>query len=252
MFVTLGVRDPLQWLNSSAFQKVICYFMLSACGWGSYLSVPAIYSCPLCALFYRRGARREIFQPGLGCCTWQRSLQLWRTGTIWNALSYACVDCVCVLTWSPLYIVSCVQLAHPVLDSLKSTERQWLVDLLFAFNSGNIGKFGELRSHWEKQVSYAAMWRGCHSLHRQRKTSVLVCFMFIAARFSITWSADEAEDLSLVPYGGGWPFEVVGWPARKLLPGVSESAFCYRWPSNDLPLTDNWHLRRSPKKHSCP
>jgi hypothetical protein len=28
------------------------------------------------------------------------------------------------------------QLAHPILDSLKDTDKAWLVDLLYAFNSG--------------------------------------------------------------------------------------------------------------------
>lgn len=36
-------------------------------------------------------------------------------------------NCVCLLLF---------QLAHPVLQSLKGTEHGWLIDLLFAFNSG--------------------------------------------------------------------------------------------------------------------
>ena len=29
-----------------------------------------------------------------------------------------------------------LQLAHPILNSLKDTDKQWLVDLLYAFNAG--------------------------------------------------------------------------------------------------------------------
>ncbi|KJE95440.1 proteasome 26S subunit [Capsaspora owczarzaki ATCC 30864] len=47
-------------------------------------------------------------------------------------------------------------LVHPVLDSLRSTEHAWLVDLLFAFNSGNIAKFQQLAPHWRKQSDLAA------------------------------------------------------------------------------------------------
>ena len=45
-------------------------------------------------------------------------------------------------------------LAHPVLETLKSTERAWLIDLLYAFNSGNIPKFDQLKSHWVNQVGH--------------------------------------------------------------------------------------------------
>lgn len=33
-----------------------------------------------------------------------------------------------------------LQLAHPILESLKDTENAWVVDLLKAFNSGDIKK----------------------------------------------------------------------------------------------------------------
>ena len=44
-------------------------------------------------------------------------------------------------------------LAHPVLESLKQTERSWLIDLLYAFNSGDIPRFDQLKVHWQNQVS---------------------------------------------------------------------------------------------------
>lgn len=43
-------------------------------------------------------------------------------------------------------------LAHPVLQSLKGTEHEWLIDLLFAFNSGDLAKFELLRPQWQKQA----------------------------------------------------------------------------------------------------
>ncbi len=46
------------------------------------------------------------------------------------------------------------QLAHPVLESLKGTDKDWLVALLYAFNSGNIAKFEELKKGWATQVGY--------------------------------------------------------------------------------------------------
>jgi 26S proteasome regulatory subunit N9 len=42
-------------------------------------------------------------------------------------------------------------LMHPVLDSLKATPREFLRDLLFAFNAGDIGKFDVLSSSFQKQ-----------------------------------------------------------------------------------------------------
>lgn len=42
-------------------------------------------------------------------------------------------------------------LQHKVLNALKNSSRQWLVDLLYAFNSGNIQKLNELKKYWGKQ-----------------------------------------------------------------------------------------------------
>ncbi|NXH80070.1 PSD13 ATPase, partial [Edolisoma coerulescens] len=47
-------------------------------------------------------------------------------------------------------------LMHPVLESLRSTDRQWLIDTLFAFNSGNVETFQALKSAWGKQPDLAA------------------------------------------------------------------------------------------------
>ncbi|KAI6184295.1 26S proteasome non-ATPase regulatory subunit 13 [Aphelenchoides bicaudatus] len=41
-------------------------------------------------------------------------------------------------------------LAHPVLKSLENTPEEWLVNVLFAFNSGNLLKFRENEKHWSQ------------------------------------------------------------------------------------------------------
>lgn len=43
---------------------------------------------------------------------------------------------------------------HPVLDSLRDTDRQWLIDTLYAFNSGDVDRFQTLKSAWGQQVGF--------------------------------------------------------------------------------------------------
>ncbi|CAH1800153.1 unnamed protein product, partial [Owenia fusiformis] len=47
-------------------------------------------------------------------------------------------------------------LAHPILDTLRNTEKQWLVDTLYAFNSGDLAKFQALKPQWQTQPDLAA------------------------------------------------------------------------------------------------
>jgi len=47
-------------------------------------------------------------------------------------------------------------LAHEILASLQNTEHQWLVDLLYAFNSGNIDGFNNLKEKWGQQPDLKA------------------------------------------------------------------------------------------------
>jgi len=42
-------------------------------------------------------------------------------------------------------------LQHDILESLRSGDQAWLVDLLYAFNSGDMKKFDSLKSHWATQ-----------------------------------------------------------------------------------------------------
>ncbi|XP_011823889.1 PREDICTED: 26S proteasome non-ATPase regulatory subunit 13 [Mandrillus leucophaeus] len=48
------------------------------------------------------------------------------------------------------------QLMHPVLESLRNTDRQWLIDTLYAFNSGNVERFQTLKTAWGQQPDLAA------------------------------------------------------------------------------------------------
>lgn len=39
-------------------------------------------------------------------------------------------------------------LAHPIIESLRGTDNEWLINLLHAFNSGDIGKFEQMKPTW--------------------------------------------------------------------------------------------------------
>jgi len=41
---------------------------------------------------------------------------------------------------------------HPILGSLNGSQDQWLVDLLFALNRGDLEKFNALKPLWSLQV----------------------------------------------------------------------------------------------------
>lgn len=47
-------------------------------------------------------------------------------------------------------------LSHAILKDLKVEKNQWLVDLLFAFNSGNLKKFENLKQKWSHQPDLKA------------------------------------------------------------------------------------------------
>ncbi|XP_039594038.1 26S proteasome non-ATPase regulatory subunit 13 [Polypterus senegalus] len=47
-------------------------------------------------------------------------------------------------------------LMHPVLESLRNTDKQWLIDTLYAFNSGNVEKFMSFKTAWGQQPDLAA------------------------------------------------------------------------------------------------
>ncbi|KAI4454612.1 26s proteasome non-atpase regulatory subunit 13 [Holotrichia oblita] len=62
-------------------------------------------------------------------------------------------------------------LAHPVLETLKTTENSWLIDLLYAFNSGDINKFESMKTKWASIADLAAQ-----ELFLRQKISLL-CLM---------------------------------------------------------------------------
>ena len=75
--------------------------------------------------------------------------------------------CVCVCLWggstsSHLLVFS--QLMHPVLESLRNTDKQWLIDTLYAFNGGNVEKFQGYKSSWGQQVSGQRSGRSRHRI----------------------------------------------------------------------------------------
>jgi hypothetical protein len=47
---------------------------------------------------------------------------------------------------------------HPVLESLRNTDRQWLIDTLYAFNSGDVDRFQTLKTAWGQQVGPTCLW----------------------------------------------------------------------------------------------
>jgi len=47
-------------------------------------------------------------------------------------------------------------LAHDILKALAGTDRQWLVELLYAFNAGDIDKFNSLKDKWATQPDLCA------------------------------------------------------------------------------------------------
>ena len=50
------------------------------------------------------------------------------------------------------------QLAHPILDSLKGTTNAWLIDLLLAFNTGDIASFENISAAWRTQSDLSASY----------------------------------------------------------------------------------------------
>ncbi|KAG8282404.1 26S proteasome non-ATPase regulatory subunit 13 [Homalodisca vitripennis] len=62
-------------------------------------------------------------------------------------------------------------LAHPILNTLKATPNAWLVDLLFAFNTGDIATFEKMKPQWETVPDLAAQ-----ELKLRQKISLL-CLM---------------------------------------------------------------------------
>lgn len=83
-------------------------------------------------------------------------------------------------------------LAHPVLESLKtSPDIMWLIELLFAFNSGNITKFEQLTQFWKNQPDLSA-----HEFQMRQKMALL-CLMEMTFRRAATDRHLSFKDISV-------------------------------------------------------
>jgi hypothetical protein len=74
-----------------------------------------------------------------------------------------------------------LQLAHPVLETLKSTDKAWLVDLLYAFNTGDIVLFEKMKPQWSSIADLAAQ-----ELKLRQKISLL-CLMEVRVTEMVTF-----------------------------------------------------------------
>lgn len=62
-------------------------------------------------------------------------------------------------------------LQHPILESLRDTPRQWLIDLLYAFNSGDIAKMDQIKESWASQPDLSA------NAQNLKQKIMLLCLM---------------------------------------------------------------------------
>ncbi|KAH8381859.1 hypothetical protein KR009_000662 [Drosophila setifemur] len=81
-------------------------------------------------------------------------------------------------------------LAHPILESLKGTENEWLVELLKAFNTGDINKFNDMKKIWSKIPDLAAQ-----EVKLRQKISLL-CLMEMTFKRSAIERAISFTDIA--------------------------------------------------------
>ncbi|TDG47541.1 hypothetical protein AWZ03_005980 [Drosophila navojoa] len=81
-------------------------------------------------------------------------------------------------------------LAHPILESLKNTENEWLVELLKAFNTGDINKFNDMKKIWSKIPDLAAQ-----EVKLRQKISLL-CLMEMTFKRSAIERAISFADIA--------------------------------------------------------
>lgn len=62
-------------------------------------------------------------------------------------------------------------LTHPILESLQNSENEWMIDLLQAFNKGDINKFEQMKSKWGEIPDLLAQEA------KLRKKLALLCLM---------------------------------------------------------------------------
>ncbi|KAH8268278.1 26S proteasome non-ATPase regulatory subunit 13 [Drosophila bipectinata] len=81
-------------------------------------------------------------------------------------------------------------LAHPILESLKGSDNEWLVELLKAFNSGDINKFNDMKKIWSKIPDLAAQ-----EVKLRQKISLL-CLMEMTFKRSAIERAISFADIA--------------------------------------------------------
>ncbi|KAH8281153.1 hypothetical protein KR054_012507 [Drosophila jambulina] len=81
-------------------------------------------------------------------------------------------------------------LAHPILESLKGTENEWLVELLKAFNTGDINKFNDMKKIWSGIPDLAAQ-----EVKLRQKISLL-CLMEMTFKRSAIERAISFTDIA--------------------------------------------------------
>ncbi|XP_034115061.1 26S proteasome non-ATPase regulatory subunit 13 [Drosophila albomicans] len=81
-------------------------------------------------------------------------------------------------------------LAHPILESLQNTENEWLVELLKAFNTGDINKFNDMKKIWSKIPDLAAQ-----EVKLRQKISLL-CLMEMTFKRSAIERAISFADIA--------------------------------------------------------
>jgi len=78
----------------------------------------------------------------------------------------------------------CVQLAHPIIESLVGTEAEWLHHLLHAFNKGDIPKYEQLVGQYEQQLASQPILIQ-HVARMKEKISILCLIELIFARHAL-------------------------------------------------------------------
>uniref|UniRef100_A0A1A9X2C9 26S proteasome non-ATPase regulatory subunit 13 n=1 Tax=Glossina brevipalpis TaxID=37001 RepID=A0A1A9X2C9_9MUSC len=81
-------------------------------------------------------------------------------------------------------------LAHPILVSLNGTQNEWLINLLKAFNTGDIKKFNEMKPTWAKIPDLLAQ-----EVKLRQKISLL-CLMEMTFKRSATQRNISFEDIA--------------------------------------------------------
>ncbi|XP_017333455.1 26S proteasome non-ATPase regulatory subunit 13 isoform X2 [Ictalurus punctatus] len=84
-------------------------------------------------------------------------------------------------------------LMHPVLESLRNTDKQWLIETLCGFNSGNVIKFKSLKSAWGQQPDLAA-----HEVKLMQKIQLL-CMTFTRPTNNRQLSFQEIAQRAQIP-----------------------------------------------------